>query len=154
MQDDENPYTSPKAKQQRDSALNSPTNGLAKKSPFNLDGAALGLLIHSSFELLYLAPIAIALLLVATNKQIAATLSIHSSVSFTAALIGCLKSIVGMASAYCMHKRKFYSFAVTGAILTCMGIVLMPLWFSVPFGIWALVILLRKDTRAAFAGVS
>jgi hypothetical protein len=151
MQDDENPYTSPKANLERIPSQKIPTNKPAKESMFNLDGAAMGLLIVSSFELLYLAPIAVALLLGATTGLASGTTSLRTPLSVTTALALCLRSTLIMISAFCMHKRRFYGFALLGAILPFTGIVFVPLWFSIPFGIWAFVILLRKDTRAAFA---
>lgn len=44
-----------------------------------------------------------------------------------------------------------YRAAITSAILAALGLLFPISPYEVPFGIWALVILLRKDTRAAFA---
>jgi hypothetical protein len=68
--------------------------------------------------------------------------------AYTAMVCGSL--LAAYASIQMLRARQ-YPACVTGAIFGTIPII-TPCWvLGIPFGIWALVILLRKDTRAAFA---
>lgn len=49
-----------------------------------------------------------------------------------------------------LRAAKSYRWALASVILSLLGIFHPITWLQVPFGIWALVMLLRKDTRAVF----
>lgn len=50
-----------------------------------------------------------------------------------------------------MLRGKSYRVCLSGAIAACIPVISPCYILGIPFGIWALVILLRKDTRTAFA---
>ena len=62
-----------------------------------------------------------------------------------------LPSLYTAHGAWCMRRMTGYRTAVAASIVACIPF-LTP-WFvlGIPFGIWALVVLRRKDVRAAFA---
>jgi hypothetical protein len=49
-----------------------------------------------------------------------------------------------------MLRRRQHRACVTGALAACIPFLSPCYGLSIPFGLWALVILLRKETRAAF----
>jgi uncharacterized membrane protein len=49
-----------------------------------------------------------------------------------------------------MRFGKRYRHALAAAILTCVPFIVPCIWLGIPFGIWALIVLHRKDVRAAF----
>lgn len=55
---------------------------------------------------------------------------------------------------YCggqMVRKRRYNLCVAASVIMMIPFLSPGLVLGIPFGIWALVILLRKDTRAAFA---
>lgn len=50
-----------------------------------------------------------------------------------------------------MLRGRDYPFCVVGAAAACIPLLGPCYGFSIPIGFWALVILLRKETRAAFS---
>lgn len=146
-----NPYESPHAPQQHNPAGQRLLNTSEENSIFNLDGAALGLMIVSSVEALMLAQFAAAALLDRLNRPLAGAPSLRYHIAGMVATALCLRSAAIMAIAYfCMRKRRYYWLALLGALLPLFGVLSWPICFSIPFGIWALVRLLRKNTRLAF----
>jgi hypothetical protein len=69
----------------------------------------------------------------------------------TLMIIGTFLSICG---AIQMLKGRSYSVCVMGATMSMIPLISPGYVLAIPFGIWALVILLRKDTRAAFAEIN
>jgi hypothetical protein len=157
----ENPYASPHA------ALE-----VAKPQQFlhGLSSAAIGLLTISLIELLFNGLMFVPMLLRFAAKPTSQTLAAVPLVEImmlTAAFACFVKAAIAFAGAICMRKRVKYKLALTGAFASSFSLVLIPLWFSAPdgsqqvfmlflassalFGIWALTVLLRKQTRAAFA---
>jgi hypothetical protein len=152
MQPAENPYASPQSTPATIPPQLLPSGASEQNSIFNLDSAALGLMIVSSVEALMLATLAAGAFLDKTTGPLAGGPSIRSNIFLMVAVALCLRSVAIMAIAYfCMRKRQHYGLALLGAILPLTGIISWPICFSIPFGIWALIRLLRKDTRAAFA---
>lgn len=151
MSSTENPYESPQV-------AHSDLNTRPRRFNYGLNGAAIGLLIVSTFELIATL-IAIPALLVGiatlpSSQTLGGTSSPDGVMSIIAAIVCFLRAAANIAGAICMRLRKNYSLALTAAIMSCLGFAFMPLWFGVPFGIWALIALLPAETRAAFAKVS
>lgn len=155
MSSPENPYKSPQTAQLQSSTLRHPPNTTADQSIFNLDAAALGLMIVSSVEALMLLQFAAAAFLANPTSPIAGAPLVRNNATLIVVIALTLRPAAVMAIAYfCMSKRRFYGLALLGAILPLAGILSWPICFSIPFGIWALIRLLRKDTRAAFTEAS
>lgn len=148
MSTSENPYQSP----------NPLTTNLhftrRKKSLYGLSGAAFGLLIISTLELLFCL-LAVPTLLVGinakpSNQTIGGVASFDGVMSILAAGVCFFRAAINIAGALAMRRRKNYGLALTAAVLASMGFVFMPLWLGVPFGVWALIALLPAETRAVF----
>lgn len=123
-----------------------------------LQAAALGLIVISLLELA-----TETLMLYFMTEELAAQQNIRliegdtpsiSILNFVAAVACILRSLLVLIGASCMRLRRRYGLSLAGAILSIMGVVYPPLWFGIPFGIWALVILLQKQTRVAFTNAS
>jgi ABC-type spermidine/putrescine transport system permease subunit II len=54
--------------------------------------------------------------------------------------------------AYCMRRGVRYRTSKIAAILACIPIVSPMIWFGIPFGIWALLVLRQPAVRRAFGG--
>lgn len=151
MSANENPYESPQV---------APGDLSTRPRSFNygLNGAAIGLIIFSTFELIAsliaIPALFVGIATIPSNQTTGGTNSIDGVMSIIAASICCLRALTNIAGAICMRLRKNYNLALTAAIMSCLGFVFMPLWFGVPFGVWALIALLPTETRAAFAKVS
>jgi hypothetical protein len=52
--------------------------------------------------------------------------------------------------ALCMRHGENYGVALTAAILASIPLLSACIWFGIPFGIWALIVLRRPAVRAAF----
>ena len=52
--------------------------------------------------------------------------------------------------AWCMRRTVNYRVALLAAIMACIPVVSPWIFLGIPFGIWALVVLCRRDVRAAF----
>ncbi len=52
--------------------------------------------------------------------------------------------------AWCMRRTIHYRVAVAAAVIACIPFLTPWIVLGIPFGIWALVVLRRKDVRAAF----
>jgi hypothetical protein len=74
--------------------------------------------------------------------------SMFDRIAFIGMLGGSLLSLYG---AIAMLRGKQYSACVAGAVTASIPFISPCVFLGIPFGIWALVILFRKDTRAAFA---
>jgi hypothetical protein len=52
--------------------------------------------------------------------------------------------------AWCMRRTVNYRIALLAAIISCIPVVSPLIFFGIPFGIWALIVLCRRDVRAEF----
>jgi hypothetical protein len=146
MDPSENPYASP---------LAPPETTRQSNYFYWLQAAAMGLIIISLLEIL----VAGCILVILANeiffelpKQAGgAPLYTEEPMAMAGAAVSFLRSATVFVGAICMRLRKKYRLAQAGAIISCMGVVFYPLWLGVPFGLWALMLLLRAYTRAAFA---
>lgn len=134
----ENPYSSPVAEP-----------GVEKqKDPLTgLHSAGMALFLISMMELMISAFMSL-VYLIKSFEEAARTPMIDPRILLALALIGCLRSLLILVSAVCMRHHRRYALAITGAIFASIGPI------SAPFGVWAFIALLRKDTRAAFAEAS
>jgi hypothetical protein len=53
--------------------------------------------------------------------------------------------------ALCMRSGRHYRAAWAAALLSCVPMLSPMIWFGIPFGIWALIVLRRPAVRNAFA---
>lgn len=151
----DNPYESPQSTPEQSSGFRQPQSPAADNSIFNLDAAALGLMIVSSVEALMLAQFAAAALLDRLNSPLAGAPLLRYHIAGMVATALSLRSAAIMAIAYfCMHRRRYYWLALLGAFLPLFGVLSWPICYSIPFGIWAFIRLLRKDTRNTFSQTS
>lgn len=74
----------------------------------------------------------------------------HTIGSVGAPLTMIVFQLLASCGGLCMILRKSYSLAVTGAIVSLVPICGPCLGLSIPFGIWALVLLLRPEVKFAF----
>ena len=62
-----------------------------------------------------------------------------------------LASYPMLVGAWYMRQGKNYRWAYASAVLACIPILTPFVYFGIPLGIWALVVLHRRDVREAFA---
>lgn len=62
-------------------------------------------------------------------------------------------SMIAYASAKEMLKGRRYAVCLTGAVIASIPLFSPAYVLGIPFGVWSLMVLLRKDTRDAFAEV-
>ncbi len=60
-------------------------------------------------------------------------------------------SVIGFYTGVQLLRGRQYNICIIGAILAAIPMITPCFVLGIPFAIWALVVLLRKDTRAAFA---
>jgi hypothetical protein len=74
-----------------------------------------------------------------------------SGIDFNIGLALTNVSLFHIFGAICMRRGTNYKVALISAILGCIPFLSPAIYFGIPFGIWALVVLRRPDVRAAFA---
>jgi hypothetical protein len=163
MDPSENPYKSPESQtnsRENEQSGSEPapfqlTEADRKNSAYWLQGAALGLIIISLLELCVTGLMIFFIASEATweiNTRVQNRgSSFEPMMGLVAATVCFLRSIMVLVGATCMRLQKNYRLAQAGAVMSLMGIVFMPLWFGVPFGLWACIALATKKTQAAFA---
>jgi hypothetical protein len=67
------------------------------------------------------------------------------------AMVTFLRGSITTIGTWKMRLLRNYRWSLAAVISSLLGILHPYTWISVPFGLWALVILLQKETRAAFA---
>jgi hypothetical protein len=75
-------------------------------------------------------------------------------IHYLAALLNVCAALVIILGALRMMKQQSYGLAVTASILTlvpCIGTSICCCVIGVPVGVWALIVLMQTDVRAAFA---
>lgn len=50
-----------------------------------------------------------------------------------------------------MRRGRFYKLAYSAAVLSCIPFLSAGVYLGIPFGIWALIVLHRRDVKEAFA---
>ena len=65
-------------------------------------------------------------------------------------LLIALPSMFVFYGAWCMRRNVRYRLAVAAAVVACVPFLSPWIFLGIPFGIWALAILWRRDVRAAF----
>ena len=71
-----------------------------------------------------------------------------------AVVLACLASnAIILIGAWNMRRGKRYRLAVAAAVLACVPILSPAIYLGIPFGLWALVSLLRRSTREAFHAI-
>jgi hypothetical protein len=144
----ENPYASPEAPS--DPVVESRIQSLKW-----LRGAAIGILFFAAFEFLsglfwiIVAPIVFAAtIFFPMQGQLPLW---QSGLGWVAAIAVTVRAGFMFYGAWHMRTAKSYRWAMASAILSITGIVYPGLWLSIPFGVWAFILLRRKNIRAAFA---
>ena len=66
-------------------------------------------------------------------------------------IVGIIVGIVVLVGAMKMRKLQSYNFAMTAAIISMIPCVSPCCLLGLPFGIWALIVLLKPEVKAAFA---
>lgn len=61
-----------------------------------------------------------------------------------------LPSLVIAYGAWCMRRGRNCRLSIAAAVIACIPFLSPWVFLGIPFGIWALVVLLRRDVRAAF----
>jgi hypothetical protein len=145
----ENPYASPQALV---GAISQ--NGPRQVSVW-LRGAASGLIVTASLETLVgawglIGHISNWVIVILWYKEPFHLPSLTNALKIALLTFTFIRGIVILIGSWRMRKAESYRSSVAAAILASCGVLCPMLWFSAPFGIWALVILIRKDTRAAF----
>jgi hypothetical protein len=140
-----NPYASPAESGEPDA------RGIAIKA---LRGPSLALLITgvawgggAVVFTLVAAILVSVILLTRSDVQVSDLIDLRDSLQLIAALPSCFIAY----GAWCMRRGVRYRVSMTAAILACIPMISPMIWIGIPFGIWALIVLRRKDVRAAFA---
>lgn len=152
MADELNPYATP--------AVVEPAPVGQSRTTLNaLRGPSLGLLALSVFT--WFGGLAVIFVLVVVTIEIVRRAMIglgppstmpksHDLLGFVAGLISAASSVFVFHGAMCMRRGKNYRAARIAAILSCIPVLSPFVYFGIPFGIWALIILRRREVRAAF----
>lgn len=80
----------------------------------------------------------------------AAMHDIPSGSAFNVGLLLTNASLFHIYGAICMRRGVRYRIAMTSAIAACIPFLSPMVYFGIPFGIWALIVLRREDVRTAF----
>ena len=88
---------------------------------------------------------------VAANVEGAHASSFPSGIAFNIGLFLVNVSLFHIYGALCMRRGRNYPIALGSAVMSSIPFLAPMAYFGIPFGIWALVVLCRKDVRAAFA---
>ena len=97
--------------------------------------------------------IAILIPYVTGNRELAQTL-LNSLKPFWYAHLGMATgSVIGIYVGIQLLRGRQYTACVIGAILLVIPMISPCFVLAIPFAIWALILLLNKDTRAAFSEV-
>lgn len=141
MQPDDNPYTAPSPAE----AIHPDPRNIALN---RLRGPSLGLLILSiGYSLLtFYAVLNITSLLLLSLIRGVGSLYAREILILVAAPVNWF-IVLG---SFSMRRGTSYPIAVAAATLSCIPLLSPLLCIGIPFGIWALVELRRKDVRAAF----
>lgn len=144
MQPTENPYASPP----QAAASITPRQVVLKQ----LRPPAIGLLVGSGLMLILYGMNALAILipLATGNPDLANSILEVLWPFWYAHLAMILGSLVTLYTAIQLLRGRQHLACLIGAILAAIPIITPCYVMGIPFAIWALVILLRKDTRAAF----
>lgn len=143
----ENPYASP------ESSPDPPSQAKAQTFKW-LKAAAYGLMGIGSLEL-----IGSAIAIVIFPMQIALALTLHVrtdyhpafiALQFLLALAIFIRGVIMVVGAWHMRSGENYRRARTGAIASLVGILFPLTWYSVPFGIWAYILLRRDKYKQLF----
>jgi hypothetical protein len=86
----------------------------------------------------------------ATLNEKALARGVPPGIAFNAGLFLTNVSLFHTFGALYMRRGVRYRLAMASAITSCIPLLSPMVYFGIPFGIWALVVLRRKDVRAAF----
>lgn len=86
----------------------------------------------------------------ARGGQQAAFAMMSGAVGVVFGIIGIIIGVVILLGAMKMRKLESYGFAMTAAILTMIPCISPCCLLGLPIGIWALVVLLKPEVKAAF----
>lgn len=147
MQPVENPYASPSSPPDSKSQL-------ANRMKW-LRGAAIGILLMATLEVFFGAFSVLALLLAAYFPIVPRRMTEGPTWLFNTRLIfsigTVIRGVIMILGARQMRKMTSYRWSLAGAIVAMAGVPFPPFYLDFVFGLWALLLLLRKDTREAFA---
>ncbi|MGI8979381.1 MAG: hypothetical protein ACR2FY_09155 [Pirellulaceae bacterium] len=140
-----NPYAPP-------SEVNQVSEDSAVPALRRLGGPAMGLLILSGMSVpgVILVPfLPIVLLVRVYAMHDPPTLEeILGSIAFA---VMSLSNCVILVGAWNMRRGTKYKLAYTTAVLSCIPVLSASGYLGIPFGIWALIVLHRRDVKEAFA---
>lgn len=145
MPDDLNPYASPA---EIGCSLEDPAVAALRR----LRAPALGLLILSAMTaapgIVWL-PVLVVLLIgqLIDGRDIISV----SPIEIVLGIPLILSNFVILAGTWKMRRGQNYRLAYAAAVLSCIPILSPLAYFGIPLGIWTLVVLHRKDVKAAFA---
>lgn len=145
MQSAENPYASPP----QAATSVTPRQVVLKQ----LRPPAIGLLLISGLLLvLYgMNALAIAIPYISGNLELSKALLGSLRPFWFVHLAMCFGSLIGFYTGIQLLRGRQHSACLIGAILVSLPVISPCFVVGMPFAIWALVVLFRQDTRAAFA---
>jgi hypothetical protein len=124
--------------------------------PWGLDAAALGLALIALIEFIIAAKPHVVFLYEVAESVKAPMIRpegrdpSHNPID-AMATISALRAIFLLIGAICLLLRNNYFFCLGIAAISILGVVYLPNWLDFPLGLWILLGLVSKETRAAFA---